>query len=126
MTPERQRIGAKSKAPSSSGKKKRQPGEVLGILIDVKDDRRDGKISKTTNYKKVGLKHGVNGGIIQGANIIKNSTASEDTPDTAWRNERAKRKQRNQMELQTMQIETIKNLPTKFWIPRQAVKGTLK
>ena len=88
VTPERQRIGAKSKAPSSSGKKKRQPGEVLGILIDVKDDRRDGKISKTTNYKKVEPKHGVNGGIIQGANIIKNSTASEDTPDTTWRNER--------------------------------------
>ena len=52
MTPERQRIGAKSKAPSSSGKKKRQPGEVLGILIDVKDDRREGKISKTTDYNK--------------------------------------------------------------------------
>ena len=52
---------------------------MLGILIDVRWSR-DGKISKTTNYKKVGLKHGVNGGIIQGANIIKNSTASEDTP----------------------------------------------
>ena len=108
VTPERQRIGTISKGPSSSGKKKRQPGEVLGILVDVKDDRREGKMPKTMKHKKGDLEDGAGSIATQRANIIKNSTAAEDTPDTTWRHERAKRKQQKKMELQIMQIESNK------------------
>lgn len=111
VTPEKQKIRSNFTVLSSGRKNKRQPGEMLDILVNWKENDNQTKKGKSKNKGKPSAKlrdkKKPPSDEEDDISVIKNKLNNDDTPDTNWRNERAKRKQRNKNEFSKLkQVST--------------------